>query len=311
MMRSLLLSLSRSRFLERQVKRRRFVRRAVRRFMPGEELDDALGAAQKLGRRELGVVLTKLGENVDDASAAEAVARHYTRALDRVAAFKLDAELSVKPTQLGLDLGMDVAVANLLPLVRKADGLDNTVWIDMEDSSYVDRTLELVRIAREASPRVGVCLQAYLHRTPDDLAALMDPPTRVRLVKGAYREPASVALTSRKAVDARFAELAHTMVRDRDYVRAATPVFGTHDDRLIERVRELARQHRVDPGQIEFHLLYGVRTDLQEWLAAVGATVSVLIAYGDHWFPWYMRRMAERPANLWFVAQQLFDRSAR
>jgi proline dehydrogenase len=311
MMRSLLLWLSRSRFLERQVRRRRFVRKAVRRFMPGEELDDALGAAQPLGRRGLGVVLTLLGENVDDAAAAEAVARHYNRALDRVAAFKLDAEISVKPTQLGLDLGMDVAVANLLPLVRKADQLDNTVWLDMEDSSYVDRTLELVRVARRESPRVGVCLQAYLHRTPEDLAALMDPPTRVRLVKGAYREPASVALTSRKAVDVRFAELGLQMLRNRDYVRAATPVFGTHDDQLIERVREYARQHRVNPRHMEFHLLYGIRTDLQEWLAAVGATVSVLISYGDHWFPWYMRRMAERPANLWFVAQQVFGRSAR
>jgi proline dehydrogenase len=308
MMRSLLLRLSRSRFLERQVRRSHLVRTAVRRFMPGEELDDALGAAQTLGRRGLGVVLTLLGENVDDAAAAEAVARHYNRALDRVAAFKLDAEISVKPTQLGLDLGMEVALANLLPLVRKADQLDNTVWLDMEDSSYVDRTLELVRVARRESPRVGVCLQAYLHRTPADLAALMDPPTRVRLVKGAYREPASVALPTRKAVDVRFAELGLQMLRNRDYVRAATPVFGTHDDQLIERVREYARQHRVNPRHMEFHLLYGIRTDLQEWLAAVGATVSVLISYGDHWFPWYMRRMAERPANLWFVAQQVVRR---
>jgi proline dehydrogenase len=236
------------------------------------------------------------------------VSRHYNRALDRVAALALDAEISVKPTQLGLDLGMDVATRNLLPLVRKADRLDNTVWIDMEDSSYVDRTLELVRVARQESTRVGVCLQAYLHRTPDDLAALMDPPTRVRLVKGAYREPRSKALETRKEVDARFAELALQMLRDRAYIRAVIPVFGTHDDRLIERIRESARQYRVDPGRIEFHLLYGIRTDLQEWLAAVGATVSVLISYGDHWFPWYMRRIAERPANLWFVAKQVFRR---
>lgn len=305
-MRGLLLRCSRSRFLERQARRRRFVRRAVRRFMPGEELDDALAAARKMGRRGLGVVLTKLGENVDDSAAAAAASRHYATALDRVAALALDAEISVKPTQLGLDLGVDVATRNLLPLVRRADRLDNTVWIDMEDSSYVDRTLELVRVARQESTRVGVCLQAYLHRTPDDLAALMDPPTRVRLVKGAYREPPARALERRRDVDTRFAELALRMIRDRDYIRAATPVFGTHDDRLIERIRESARQYRVNPGQIEFHLLYGIRTDLQEWLAAVGATVSVLIAYGDHWFPWYMRRMAERPANLWFVARQVF-----
>ena len=309
MMRAALLRMSRSSSLERWVKKRPFARRAVHRFMPGEELDDALGAAAKLGRRGLGVVFTELGENVTGAEEARGVSRRYGRALDRIAALALDAEISIKPTHLGLDLGEEVAEENLRRLVRKAAELDTTVWVDMEDSSYVDRTLELVRKAREESDRVGVCLQAYLHRTPDDLTALMqDPPVRVRLVKGAYREPPEQAIQRKKEVDQRFHDLAVQILRDRDYVSAAVPVFGTHDDRLIERVRESARQFGLAPGQLEFHMLYGIRVDLQEWLTAVGAEVRVLISYGEHWYPWYLRRLAERPANLMFVAKQLVRR---
>lgn len=304
-MRSLLLWLSRSDRLERWVRRRTFARKAVRQFMPGEELEDALEAGSTLGRRGLGVVLTELGENVATPAAAEAVADGYVRALGRIHARGLDAELSVKPTHLGLDLGADLARRNLDRVVREADARGIMVWVDMESSEYVDATLDLVRFARQASPRVGVCLQAYLHRTPDDLTSLRDPPVRVRLVKGAYREPPDVAITDRAAVDQRFHELAIRMLRDRDYTLHARPVFGTHDDRLVERVRESARQYGVPPGQIEFHMLYGIRVDLQEWLTAVGAKVRVLISYGEHWYPWYVRRLAERPANLWFVARKL------
>lgn len=308
MMRALLLRMSRSRGLERWVKRRGFARKAVARFMPGEELDDALRVAKKLGRRGLGVVITELGENVGTEEAAGAVARHYTRTLDRIAALGVDAEISVKPTHIGLDLGDEVARKNLARIVRKADELDLMVWVDMEDSSYVDRTLALVHSVREDSHRVGVCLQAYLHRTPDDLASLRDPPTRVRLVKGAYREPPELAIQKKKDVDQRFHDLAISMLKDRDYVTSAVPVFGTHDDRLIERIRESARQYGVSPGQLEFHMLYGIRVDLQEWLTAVGARVRILISYGTHWYPWYLRRLAERPANLWFVTKQVFRR---
>jgi proline dehydrogenase len=304
-MRTILLRISRSELIERQVTRRRFAQRAVRRFMPGETLDDALGAAASLQQQGRGVLLTQLGENVLDPAAAETVSRHYGSALERIAALKLDAAISVKPTQLGLDLGVDVARRHLEPLAEKAAELNSIVWLDMEDTSYVDRTLELVRYTRERTTRVGVCLQAYLHRTPDDLAALMDPPTRVRLVKGAYREPPARAIQKKADVDARFHQLAIRMFEDDRYVRAAAPVFGTHDERLIERIRESASQYDVPQSLMEFHLLYGIRTDLQARLAAAGARVAVLISYGDRWFPWYMRRLAERPANLWFVAKQV------
>jgi proline dehydrogenase len=276
--------------------------------MPGEELDDALEAAERLGRRGLGVVLTELGENVTNEEEAEAVARHYVRTLDRIAVLGLDGEVSVKPTHLGLDLGFDVARRNLELVVAEAEELDLMTWVDMEDSSYVDQTLELVRAVRKGSTHVGVCLQAYLHRTPEDLESLKDPPTRIRLVKGAYREPPEVAIEQKKAVDRRYHELAIEMLKDADYVGTAPPVFGTHDDRLIERVRQSAGQYGVDPARVEFHLLYGIRVDLQEWLTAVGATVRTLISYGDHWYPWYVRRLAERPANLWFVVRQMMRR---
>ena len=305
MMRAVLLRMSRSRSLERWIKRRRFARRAVRRFMPGEDVEDALRAADTLGRRGIGVVFTELGENVETENDADRVGSHYEHVLERIAALALDAEISVKATHLGLDLDPAVARRNLLRLVRKADELDDMVWVDMEDSSYVDRTLDLVRAAREHSPRVGVCLQAYLHRTPDDLDSLKDPPTRIRLVKGAYREPPRHAIQKKKDVDAAFHDLAIRMLRDSHYVNAASPVFGTHDDRLIERIRESACQYHVGPARFEFHMLYGIRQDLQEWLNAVGAGVRVLISYGEHWYPWYVRRLAERPANLWFVAKQL------
>jgi proline dehydrogenase len=308
MLRNLLLRMSRSPTLERQMRRRGFARRAVRRFMPGERLDDALGAAVALQRRGLGVVLTHLGENVPDPEAAGAVARHYARALDRLAALGPDGTISVKPTHLGLDLGMDPVRRNLEPLLARSSELGRTLWVDMEDSSTVDRTLELVRWARDRTPHVGVCLQAYLHRTPADLESLMDPPTRVRLVKGAYQEPPAAAIRSKKTVDARFRELADRMLADHSYVAAAPPVFATHDGPLIERIRETGDRGSVSPPHYEFHLLYGIRTDLQESLAADGARVAVLISYGERWFPWYMRRLAERPANLWFVAKQVAHR---
>ncbi|MFW5947817.1 MAG: proline dehydrogenase family protein, partial [Gemmatimonadota bacterium] len=245
------------------MKNRKFARKAVARFMPGEELSDALDAASSLGRRGLGTVFTELGENVTSPDEAEAVARDYSEALDRIVARALDGELSVKPTHLGLDVDDHRVHDSLVRLVRKAEELDTMVWVDMEDSSYVDRTLELVREVRAESDRIGVCLQAYLHRTPDDLESLMDPPTRVRLVKGAYREPASVAIQKKKAVDEQYHELAVGMIRDRDYIAAAPPAFGTHDDRLIERIRESARQHGLANGQVEFHMLYGIRVELQ------------------------------------------------
>ncbi len=308
MLRSLLLRMSRSPRLERYISTRPFARQAVLRFMPGERLEDALDAADRVGRSGIGVVITELGENVASSDEAIDTAAHYESVLERIESSGVDGQVSVKPTHIGLDLGADLARENLERLVLKADALGTVVWVDMEDSSYVDRTLDLVRGAHHLSSHVGVCLQAYLHRTPDDLSALRDEGIRVRLVKGAYREPADVALPRKKDVDRRFHDLAVELFRDPAYVAAAKPVIGTHDQHLLERVRSSARRHGVAPGDFEIHMLYGIRTDLQEEMTTEGEAVRVLISYGEHWYPWYVRRLAERPANLWFVARQLMRR---
>ncbi len=308
MIRSVLLSMSRSAALERFATQRAFARRAVRRFMPGEALDDAVAAAATLGRSGIGAVFTQLGENVRTPGEAAGTASHYEQVLARAAELDIPGQVSVKPTHLGLDLGEDVALRNLERLVRRAGEMGSTIWVDMEDSSYVDRTLDLVTAVGQESPGVGVCLQAYLHRTPADLDRLRRAAIRVRLVKGAYRERPDVAIPRKKEVDRRFHDLAARMIEDRDYIEAAAPVFGTHDAGLIGRLRQSARARGLRPGQIEFHMLYGIRADLQQRLAGEGEVVRVLISYGERWYPWYVRRLAERPANLWFVARQVVRR---
>jgi proline dehydrogenase len=302
--RSVLLALSHNRWLAHRVMRRPFARRAVRRFMPGEELEDALGAATTLAGEGLGAVLTQLGENLESLEEADAVRTHYLDAFDRIAARGLGAAVSVKPTQLGLDHSMDACAGHLEALARRAEATGSMLWMDMEDSSYVDRTLELYRAVRAGHARVGLALQAYLRRTPADLETLLPLRPIVRLVKGAYREPAQVAYPAKRDVDAAYAALAERLL-----VGAAAgsvlPIFGTHDLRLVERITRRAAELGVPDGDYEIHMLYGIRMADQRALVAAGRTVATLISYGAAWFPWYMRRLAERPANLWFAVRSL------
>jgi proline dehydrogenase len=279
------------------------VRRAVRRFMPGETLDEALAAAAALAPERIGTILTCLGESLTEDPEADAVEAHYRDALDRIAAQGLVAEISVKPTQLGLDLDRERCFGRLRRLLEHAAARDRYVWVDMEQSRYVDETLDLVRRGRQVFTGIGVALQAYLRRTPADLAAMLGAGIGVRLVKGAYDEPASVAFPDKKDVDAAYLELARTMLARPD--RAARAVFGTHDDPIIEAIRAEAARAGTPAGSHEFHLLYGIRRPLQQALAGGGEHVRVLISYGEYWFPWYMRRLAERPANVLFVLKSL------
>lgn len=305
LMRTVFLQASQSQWLSRQVRRRRFVRRAVSRFMPGEDLDAALQAAQRFVQQNMTTVLTQLGENVTDASEARAVGRHYTDALNRIQALKLPAHISVKPTQLGLDLSQGLCLEQLSALVAHAATVGTFVSIDMEGSAYVDRTLELYRQLRAKHPNVGICLQAYLHRTPADLDSLASLTPTIRLVKGAYQEPASIASPKKRDVDRRYFELAQRLL-------ATTPRppqphgFGTHDIKLIQRICDHARSSGVPNSGFELQMLYGIRTADQMRLAQAGYTMRVLISYGSYWFPWYMRRLAERPANVWFVVKSVF-----
>jgi proline dehydrogenase len=305
-LRSLMLAGSQSPWLREQATRRKFVRRAVSRFMPGETMEEAMAAAAAVAPRKIGAVLTRLGENVDQEAEADEVRDHYLLALDRIAQDHAPSEVSVKLTQLGLDLDRERCFARLQELVERAHARGVFLWIDMEQSRYVDVTLEQARRARALRPGVGVAMQAYLRRTPADLAALLPTGTGVRLVKGAYMEPPEVAFPKKEDVDRAYFELAQVLLGERARQAAVRAVFGTHDTKLIEAIRAHARAGGLPVESCEFHLLYGIQTQTQERLAAEGARVSVLISYGSYWFPWYMRRLAERPANVLFVVRSLF-----
>jgi proline dehydrogenase len=302
--RHLLLRASRSAWLARQLSERAVFRRAVRRFMPGEELSAALAAATDLAAARIGSVLTQLGEQVATRSEAAAVRDHYLDVQARIHERRLPTEVSVKLTHLGLDVDRAACLADLEALAARASKAGSFLWIDMEESRYVDATLELFRAVRAAHLRVGVCLQAYLRRTPGDLGALLPLAPAIRLVKGAYNEPPEVAFPRKTDVDAAYALLADELLREAARGRAR-PVFGTHDAGMLTLIRERAAALRVAPGAYEVHMLYGIRAAEQRALAKAGVGVRVLISYGTHWFPWYMRRLAERPANLWFVLRNL------
>jgi proline dehydrogenase len=301
--RTVLLKASKSPFLNRQASQRAFVKRAVKRFMPGEAPSDALDAAEQLAKDGRGAVLTKLGENLTSLDDAELVCNHYEGILDQILARGTKSVISVKPTQLGLDLSMQKCAEHLETLAAKAGSLNTFMWVDMEDSSYVDRTLELYRGLRAKHAKVGICLQAYLHRTPADLKALLPMTPAIRLVKGAYAEPAHVAHAAKRDTDLAYYELATRMLEAAS--NGALAVFGTHDMGMLTRIAARARDVKVPDDQWEVHMLYGIRDSDQQRLCAEGHTVKTLISYGSSWFPWYVRRLAERPANVWFVVRSM------
>lgn len=307
-MRSVLLAASDSRWLRRNAPRVGFIRRAVTRFMPGENAEAALDAAQALVADGIRTVFTNLGENVVDIGEAEAVTTHYLELLDSIAARGLPAEISVKLTQMGLDIDKDRCRTLLQRLVARADALGIYVWLDMEQHPYVDVTLELYRAVRATHPRVGVCLQAYLYRTPQDLEAVIGAGGGVRLVKGAYREPASVAFPKKRDVDAAYLALAKRMIAPAARAAGFDAVFGTHDTTLIAAIQQHAEASGVPRDGYEFALLYGIQRAVQQQIVREGYRIRVLISYGSFWFPWYMRRLAERPANVWFVVRTMFAR---
>lgn len=302
--RTLLLRASRSPWLAEQFRTRAFARRAVRKFMPGESLEEALDAARALAGDGLGAVLTQLGEQVQNAAEATAVRDHYLQVFDQIRQRSLPAHVSVKLTHLGLDVSREACMHHVLDLAAKARADRTFLWIDMEEARYVDATLEIYRRARADGPGVGVCLQAYLRRTPQDLAALAPIGPAIRLVKGAYKESAGIALQAKGEIDAQYEALASQLL-EASVAGRSTVVFGTHDLRLVERIRALAASRNAD-GRYEIHMLYGIRADDQHNLAAQGVKVRILISYGTHWFAWYMRRLAERPANIWFVVRSAF-----
>jgi len=304
-MRGLLLAGAQSAWLRRQATQRAFVRRAVSRFMPGESLDDALRVSETLRASGRGVILTNLGENVVERAEADAVARHYCEVLDRLQGMTLDAEVSVKLTQLGLDVSPDIAYQHLQCIAARARQHGSRLWIDMESTAYTEATLQLYRRARAADLSVGVALQAYLRRTRADLESLIPLGCAVRLVKGAYDEPADLAFRDKAEVDESFFQLANRLLDARAREAGAWLTVGTHDARLVRRIEETAATAGCPKDGFEFAMLYGIGRPEQVRLTRAGYRLRVLISYGAYWFPWYMRRLAERPANVLFVLKHM------
>lgn len=308
-LRAILLRASTSAWLGERLPRQRFARRAVARFMPGESLDDALAAAHRLQDDGFPTVITQLGENVADAAAVERVADHYQHALDRIAAAGLDCQLSVKPTHLGLDVDTERCRASIERIALAAAAHGSRLWIDMEGSAYTAPTLALYRLLHARTRNVGLCLQANLRRTPQDLESLLPLAPSIRLVKGAYAEPLARAFGSRPEVDAAYFALAATLLGKAKPGESATVIgIATHDVPLVRRIARTAASLGLPPDAFEVQMLYGIRSREQARLREEGFRVRVLISYGTHWFPWYMRRLAERPANLWFVLRSIAAR---
>jgi proline dehydrogenase len=306
--RTILLAASQNTWLRDHAAKHKFVRRAVSRFMPGEDLSDALAAAQRLEDKQIGSVFTHLGENIRDAAEAASVAEHYMEAMGRIREEKLNTEISVKPTQLGLDLSPELCYDNLKRIIAQ-ENQRRVVWIDMEASNYVDATLNLYRRVLAEFPNVGLCLQAYLRRTVDDLAALLPLRSSIRLVKGAYSEPAEIAFPQKMDVDENYFALAKEMLLAKKSQPAMRAAFGTHDIEMVRRLSEFAAAAGLAKADVEVQMLYGIQSAEQERLARDGYNSKVLVAYGSHWYAWFIRRLAERPANLWFVVRNLFGAS--
>jgi proline dehydrogenase len=273
--------------LREHLPRFRAVRKTVERFMPGETADDGLAAAERLAADGLPATFTLLGENVDDLSQATAAAGEYLRLLDRIDALGMDAEVSVKLTQLGFDLEPDATMVHMERLADRSAEMGRTVWIDMESSAYVDGTVDLYAALLARSPNTGLCIQAYLHRTWDDVQKLAPLAPTVRLVKGAYREPKDVAFQDKRVIDESYFRLATHLATS-----ARRLALGTHDTDLVTRIESAVPGGR---DAFEVAMLYGIRSDEQRRLARDGFTVRTLIAYGPYWYPWFMRRIAEKP----------------
>ncbi len=303
--RSILLAAARNQTLNNFALHSAFVKRATRKFMPGERVDDALQAGAAVARNGRGLIFTQLGEAITSAAAAAQVRDHYVQLFDRIRAANLPAHVSVKPTQLGLDLSFSECERSLQTLAAKAQETGSALWLDMEDSSYVDRTLDLYEAVKRSHNSTGVALQAYLRRTPRDLARLMPLKPVIRLVKGAYDEPPKIAFERKSDTDSAYFTLASQML-DAARTGNCTPIFGTHDLELLERITDRANQSGVANNTYEIHMLYGIRDSAQSRLAAQGHIVKTLISYGAAWYRWYMRRLAERPANVLFVVKSIF-----
>ncbi len=303
MLKATLLKAAGSPTLQRQVTRNPLARRVAARFIAGATLDHALAVTRELNARGMAVALDHLGENTESEAQAREAAAAYLVALDRITEDGLDANISVKLTALGLDLSPALALEEASRVAARAKEAGAMLGVDMESSAYTDRTLQAVRALKDSYDTVGVCLQAYLYRTPADLERLNRWQVPVRLVKGAYMEPPELAYPAKRDVDRAYARLLEPLFKANPY-----PMVATHDPDLIRLAKAVAARLGRDRGSFEFQMLYGVRRDLQAQVVREGYRLRLYVPYGSQWYPYFMRRLAERPANLYFFLTQLARR---
>jgi proline dehydrogenase len=276
-------------------------KRLATRFVAGETLDQAIAVSRRLNGERITVTLDHLGESVTSLEEAAEARDVYLRTLAAIHDSNIQGNVSLKLTQFGLDFSFEQCLANVEQLVRRADSLESFVRVDMESSEYTDRTLELVENLHARYPRVGVVIQSYLYRSKADVEKLCDRRIRVRLCKGAYLEPHTVAFPNKKDVDQSFIELMRILLDRGEY-----PAIATHDPAMIDATKEYAAARKLPKDAFEFQMLYGIRRDLQTQLVREGYRLRLYVPFGKAWYPYYMRRMAERPANVLFILRNLF-----
>jgi proline dehydrogenase len=279
----------------------RFFRDTAFRFVAGETLDNAIQAVRQANRQSISATLDLLGENTRTPEDARSACKDIIGILERIRLENVDCNVSVKLSQLGLGLDMDLAFENLLRIVQCARDHGNFIRVDMEDSPYLQRTLEVVTRVHAKLDNVGTVIQSYLYRSEQDVLDLLEKRIRIRLVKGAYLEPDNIAFRKKKDTDANFIRLMEMLLVSKIY-----HAIATHDETMINATKEYARSRDIPRSQFEFQMLYGVRRDLQLRLVQEGYPVRVYIPYGQRWYPYFMRRLAERPANVFFIARNLF-----
>lgn len=299
-MRTFFLFLSRQKHLRKWMETSRWARRLAARFVAGDNLPDALATCQRINAEGIAVTLDHLGENVTSLEEAAASRDAYLRALTEIAKLRINGNVSLKLTQFGMDLSLAECTANVEALVRQAAALGNFVRVDMESSEYTDRTLDLVTNLHDRYKTTGTVIQAYLYRSRKDVEMLCARAIRVRLCKGAYLEPPSVAFKSKAEVDRNFVELMNLLLETGVY-----PAIATHDEKIVEQTKRFVESRKISRDSFEFQMLYGIRRDIQKRLVNEGYRLRLYVPYGQAWYPYFMRRLAERPANVFFLVRNL------
>jgi proline dehydrogenase len=306
MLRSLFVWLSRNKLVRGWMTSLGVARRATRRFVAGETIEEAIAVIRELNAQGIVATLDHLGENVETSDDAQRATDDYVKVLDAIGVSGVKSHVSVKLTALGLDLGDDLCRANVARVAAKAKAIGTFVRIDMESVDYTDRTLAIYRSLRDEYGNVGIVIQAYLYRSEADITALCQEGGKVRLCKGAYQESPLQAFPKKSDTDVNFVRLMKMLLSTQARAHGARGAIATHDVKMIDATRQYAEENLVPRDEFEFQMLHGIRRDLQQQLAADGYAVRVYVPYGTEWYPYFMRRLAERPANVWFILSNFF-----